>query len=299
MTFSFGGSNTLEPRPSEVKGLMRMVFRSLSKNKLNIEEILEKEKELFGGVNKEAVASPIWIRMTKDEKTVKDYKRLLLHDKAKNRSNGPSFYAYLPDQSFHITLTQSPYKTKARYSLEYYNNLLELSLLLGGIGRRSRRGRGCLSTEFSRSMTTTGLLQWAAERMNYYADSKEEQLYILSEDKCEIHRDASNSPELPVILKVRVGGEISDVEEFLKKVDEESHYFKKENNRNAWVTGDAGRYNKLSSPIIVTLIETKDGIYPLYIYLKLINKKYQNGGGDREYTLRDEYVDNIERGGNK
>ncbi|MFU0827855.1 MAG: hypothetical protein ACFWTJ_10055 [Lachnoclostridium sp.] len=286
-----------EIRTTEVKGLMRYIYRIASTEKSS-QELLKKEGTIFG--KSEDMASPICIQMsgnigqlkedylrykTDDFKDIKDKDKII---KNKSITMGTTF-----------TITLRCFKNNTFYNLENYRDLLELSLILGGIGRRARRGRGCMATSFSKSKNIEELKQWITNKLNFLNMNslKEEK----AEDANTIDVKGTNQYILknniifgprcfqeklykrPVIEKIVFGNELcrqyknvtkeQAIKSFLITVDDASHVIKNEK-KFLYATGHisskkSGRDN-FSSSVIVTLVEAKDGIYPVYIFLKAV-----------------------------
>ncbi|WP_297457191.1 type III-B CRISPR module RAMP protein Cmr1 [Persephonella sp.] len=126
--FMYGGDGkTLELRPSEFKGMLRFWFRALHPE-LPIPELKRKENEIFGSTDRKGS-----FRIKVEQITSICRYHLLPH---KNRANIP---AYAPHQKFNIEFLFQNLKNK-----ETIKNLFILSTIIGGFGRRSRRGFGSI-----------------------------------------------------------------------------------------------------------------------------------------------------------
>jgi CRISPR-associated protein Cmr1 len=136
--FSYGADNgnDAEPeiRPTAIKGMMRYMFR-IAHPTLETKGLLEKENAIFGDAKENA--SPIRLAVVSRKVEIKKDK-FLFHDK-KNRQ--PTKKYMTPNSTFTLR-TGLRSKFQPSMDIHWYENLLELSFLLIGIGGRSRKGRG-------------------------------------------------------------------------------------------------------------------------------------------------------------
>jgi len=150
--FMYGGDGrTLEIRPSEFKGMLRFWWRALHPE-LSLEELRKKEGEIFGNTDRK---SSFRIRIFHNYQK-KEYKALphqpeiiSIWDKKENkRKNVPNkkafkLKAYLPTQNKQLEINFIIYSND-KYLTDLIKNLFILSSIIGGFGRRSRRGFGSL-----------------------------------------------------------------------------------------------------------------------------------------------------------
>ncbi|MEM3505579.1 MAG: type III-B CRISPR module RAMP protein Cmr1 [Archaeoglobaceae archaeon] len=130
------GANQREPelRAPSFRGLMRFWLRALLGGVLgnNPQEIFKHESAVFGSTEH---ASPVIVRVDlRDELQSEDY-RPLPHNPKKSFT----FKGLAPDQIFTLTLL-----SRDENALKKAAKALQLLCLLGGLGRRSRRGFGSL-----------------------------------------------------------------------------------------------------------------------------------------------------------
>ncbi|MDI3478000.1 MAG: CRISPR-associated protein Cmr1 [Thermoanaerobacterium sp.] len=155
--------NSVEPRPSEFKGMMRFWWRTM-KAENNIEKLKKEEAEIFGGTGIGEGRSKIRIRLIYDLNTLKnytgqnlkdDYNFHWIFDRQNNTLSGSHagigyllYSTVLPGRHrayikhgfpFHITISSFD-KEAYGYALAS----LWLSIYLGGFGTRARRGCGCI-----------------------------------------------------------------------------------------------------------------------------------------------------------
>lgn len=283
-----------EIRTAELKGLMRYIYRVASTEKSR-HSLLKKEGAIFG--KSEEMASPIRMQIRGNI----DYLR---EDYLRYKNKGTNNKKDTKNKSIAIgttfTITLRCFQKNTFYTLENYRDLLELSLMLGGIGKRARRGRGCMASHFAKSKNIVELKEWITSQLNFINRDSSDVGKI--EDTCQyiLSDNTIYGPKCfqdqcykrPVIEKIVFGNDLREqyknaageqvIKSFLQTVDNASHLIKKEKEKQLklekgeiiYATGhisdkQAGRHN-FSSSVIVTLVETKDGIYPVYIFLKAV-----------------------------
>lgn len=314
--FSYGnGKYSLEPRPTELKGLLRNTYR-IANPKLDAKTLYQREVELFGGqleINKEVVvkASPLCIDMSEQTKNASISKQeLRLHREKEWYENGKLQKNY-PVKMYDIgkifTLKLSirygchdfssiPY-LKDKEPIQWYEDLFRLSLLIGGIGKRSRRGRGCMTTDDLLKISYEELSKETAELLNNVCCHT---AYSVQEGKVVLASSKGNDNNRPYIKEIRFGQPLEDmtkdaVKLYLKKVDQASHNIKS-TYTVPYATGfvkPKPEPKRFSSSVIVSLAEIEDGIVPVYTLLNAVSKEIVFKAAEREQNA---FIDNIEGG---
>lgn len=292
--YSYGADKHLEPRPTELKGLLRNTYR-IANPYLDVNSLYKYEVAFFGGqlkVNGESIAkaSPMQIYMTEKEKSSDINKiQLLFHRK---KSPDPEAYDYgkifrlkllindKPDELISISFLEN------RDVKQWYTDLFNLSLLIGGIGKRTRRGRGCMTTDELSKISSKDLLQKVTELLNSVCGYD---VYNFSKDTVKLaHTEKDTDKQRPYIREIFCGELLlknkKSVEQYLRKIDWASHYMadKYGNNR---ATGYCmnGRF---ASSVIVSLAETKEGIVPVYT---ILNARYKFENKDEQDIKNEQY----------
>lgn len=295
--FSYGNQE-LEARPFELKGLMRYIYR-ISNLEEDTAKLYNKESALFGGTIKDnnietLVASPLRLELFKNkgvnhsesEIVIRSYKKGYQPKKTK---------CFRGDGIFNLTLRLR------KNDEESYNyvDLLKLALILGGIGKRARRARGCMTYDELSGMTREDQIKFVLDQLNLMNKGIcEEAAFVRTSDNIIKKLNFKNIFERPVIEKIEFGKNIcsNKVDEFLKNVDLASHNIKKyyKVDCNLFATGYASKENgRLSSAIIVSLSKTNQGIMPVYTYVTAIAD--QGKHIDTDMKERDEYVAKIKK----
>lgn len=154
---SCNGVNKPEFRLTEIKSSMTFWLRALWSFKSNdkskkidemeqIGKIKQIEEELFGNT---AHKSPITFRIVSNDFRNIEYdfgRHLVGYNKCKNKPSNISCFLSKNKFEFNIYVFKRKIdeksKTYTNKHVEFYDSLLKLSLILGGVGKRSRRGCG-------------------------------------------------------------------------------------------------------------------------------------------------------------
>lgn len=294
------GSNRAEAefRVSELKALMRYTFR-IASNIVESRELYKKEAQLFGDA--EQHASPIRIQVVEKE-LPKKREALLLH-----KSTQP-VGCLIAGGTFEIVLRKFLDKGE---DLDFYQNLLRLSLILGGLGKRSRRGRGCIAWnhdhtgDYASNLTSESLLYWVTKQLNIlngHSANSENPAYIMRDGQIDIHPQLKatwDQHQRPVIERICIGEPILNITDYLKKVDQASHDIKKyyPAKDSLFATGytTGGRF---ASSLLISVTRIGDEqLIPVYTFVKaIINRNKYQQALDIDHEERTRMISLIEEG---
>ncbi|MFD7522663.1 hypothetical protein [Paenibacillus chitinolyticus] len=282
-----------ELRASELKALMRYVYR-ISNQTLDTQKLYEEEARLFGDAEKHA--SPIRLQLVAGELKT-ERKLLLLHPKAGHK---PISECYPEKGTYSIVLRKFLNKGEG---MSFYRNLILLSFILGGMGKRSRRGRGCSAVvnagESAPDLTREALLPWMTEQLNLLNATSASPAYVLEKDIIRFHPNRYENwsrYNRPVIEKIRLGKPINNVNKFLLEVDLASHKIKlSPPKNNLFATGYAYKGSKFASSLLISVTRTSKGeLLPVYTFVKAVVDR--NTPLDKDHTERNEMISFIEGG---
>lgn len=215
---------TPELRPSEFKGMMRWWWRAI-KAEDNIDRLKKEEADIFGGTGKVEGRSKVKIKMISDKLKSGEYWPLPHKKNFKNP-------CYLPNSEFQIEL--KIYDSKY---LEKIECLFILTTILGGFGKRSRRGFG--SIEIIEPQTFVNY-DYILSLLNKIQNS-----YQLQNNK--IVNKRKDNGNYPWIREIEIGEKFyNSYEELLTKIGKASHNYKNP------ALGSAKP--RMASPIYVTII---------------------------------------------
>lgn len=289
------GSQMLDLRPSEWKALMRSTWRSLQRDP-STEKLYKREVAYFGGVlASHSVAAPIRFQTKLKEPVNKKREVMLLH-----RASGFKKNAYSYGTSFEYVFRYQPHMVDSSV-VDTYVELFELSLLLGGIGLRSRRGRGAVSPKRiiegkERDVLIGETAEEVAEEI-FQKIIRIDQNAPFARNETIIYRTVNDASRVkyPVLEKIEVGQPIGDdVTSFLKRVDQTSHHVKEHGppGNCGFLTGEGGT-SRFSSSLVVTLVRSETNVYPLYVQLRAVKgNKVLNASPERDDRI--EFINQLE-----
>ena len=307
--FCYGtNKNSPELRPASLKGLMRNTFRIIQQEMLEPEKeesvaLLAKENHLFG----DAKENPSPLRFAFDEEKIKPgKKKFLFHGKEKH--NRPMQYIS-PGSEFSIQISlrkNAMEKLKHQMKLgdcplTWYAKLIEISLILGSLGGRNRKGRGRVYVKLQNEKLSERNVQ--NHILQYLND-----LAFFGKYEC---KDGIITPtgkigryvNRPVIEKIEFGKLIYKKDgwdqDFLKHIDSASHEVQKIFGDKKYTTGLANP--RFASSINVGVVEVEEGFLPIYTHIKpVLIKRKRNEEKKEGYFERDAFVKLIEqKGGNR
>lgn len=355
--FSFGENQKVpEFRATELKGAMQYLYRITCP--AVVEDLYKCEAELFGGSaggneGRAGHASPIQLLVSVVNQETLNWnplnqrgiprEKLLLHNK---QGVNPKLN-YLYDESFQIKIRKNIHIQESSLSkkadLDWYKNLAGLSLIMCGMGKRSRKGRGRMMLEEYQLKGKADALKWICSVLNQIAGVQNEEnreLYKIENEHIQPCTQLENSDfgktelERPVIKKVILGSALFEVKEcvekmkqggvqdFLRRVDVACHKLlavssgtgsqgigdlTREQHIELRATMGAERGKRLASSLIIGLIKTEEGVYPVYTFVKAFEEveeekkkekkeeKKKKIEIDSDCKLREEFIDEVKR----
>lgn len=234
---------TPELRPPSFKGMMRFWWRAMRAEN-DIKRLAKDEAKIFGGTGKGEGKSKIQIRISYNKLNTKSYSPLPHKNK---QFSIPAIY----NQKFRCILNgEELYKKEAL-------SALKLSLLLGGFGKRSRRGFGSVSYK---SFNNFEELIDEIEKTN-----------TITNNPMSINKNKSNDsrivltrninlkePEYPRIYEIYMGEKgASSADSVLNKIGRASHAHRD----NA--LGTIIKPHRVASPIIATVVKINQAYHPI------------------------------------
>ena len=265
-----GGADgeTPELRAPSFKGCMRYWWRA-AVAETDIKKLHHKEAELFGSSAEGAGRSPLTIRIVGAEKEglengkhTQEYALLPHKDKAK-------LFGLRPGQEFELHL-------RASDNLGLYSDVLELALLLGGVGKRSRRGFGSMvKTDWSFS-DRSSLMDYIYKKLQAITgdsgfeireDGKRERIIVRKEDA------STRGNGYPWIREIFIGKMDDSWQALVKRIGQATH------DHSNPSLGSANP--RMASPVYVSAIKLGSGYAPV---VTTLNPKYPKDY--KQYDLR-------------
>lgn len=307
--FSYGAYQIKhsEMRITELKGIMRYTYRIISPCR-SVQQLKEVEDELFGGAaesneSSSKHASPLRM-LIRDDSLIRGNSRLLMHKKERN----PQMECFVSG-SFRILLRLNPHTSRVMQKrfpmvdLNWYEDLIELSLTLCGLGKRSRKGRGSVAVMDRCFDDKQKILEWILSKLNQFASicpdtntigaNDNKKYYIAEDDKIYSIFNAQGYNR-PVIQAIYLGKRIEEtqVREYLRAVDKTCHDEKGRSSSEGdkFVTG--GSYGKrFASSLLLSFIKTVEGIYPLYTFITPVCRDIKI---ERDKRVREQFIQKVE-----
>lgn len=293
--FSFGAYQYIsELRASELKGAMRYTYRIACPSDTKM--LARDEAELFGNASGSAAGHASPIRLLLQGNITPGKKDLLLH-----RTEKKQILSCFLAGNLEITacLNQAVLKKGTGpcrgVDLGWYEDLIKLSLILCGMGRRSRKGRGCFAVDDVIFENKQQMLEWICRILNKTAAASSQKfgtVYEINDQR--IFSKAFCQDKRPVIQIIRIGRKMDkrQIDGYLWAVDQTCHELKKgEINLPKEITG-AAKGGKFASPLLIRIVKTKEGYYPIYVFIKGI---YHGKMIDLNCQQREQFICELEK----
>lgn len=299
--FSYGAYRKIpEFRTAQIKGIMRYVYRIVCP--LPTYMLRKNEGILFGEASDgTGHASPVRLAVTGEGRGSEREMHLLLHDEKKGYNPSMKF---IDKGTIQLSVKVKPgleeeksvsYQTP---DVEWYADLAILSLTLCGLGRRSRKGRGAIAIEKMKAMDLEQASAWILDVLNrtagMFSDKPEDVFYVFSDGVIKPNFKTKDIRRL-VIQKVWFGKRLSQsrIMDFLKTIDELCHdKVEKGWTDEAKATGYVDRRKRLASPLWISFVQVKDGIYPVYTCVKAFENTKEL---DAKCINREAFVSRLEK----
>jgi len=138
--------NTPELRPPSIKGALRFWWRAMNGH-LDLKTLKEQESLIFGGTDSGQGRSKVLIRVEQHSKVQSALKTA---DSELVPHRGTKKKAFMVNQNFKISLSLTQEKVLNKNGTEIFNidkmsALFQLTCILGGFGKRVRRGMGSVN----------------------------------------------------------------------------------------------------------------------------------------------------------
>jgi len=274
---------TPELRAPSIKGAMRFWWRAMhgqliqpdQKNGWNFNELRKEETKIFGGT-KDGGRSSFSIQIRQPNNFLTRQERLVPHDPRKSERS-----AFSANQQKFELIIRCQKKDK-----QQLHTLFTLTSVLGGVGKRSRRGMGSFSIE----KVTDGLTQIE----NLYPKNINDLLNLIrslknadSFDIKDVNKIVNNlniKPKFPFIREIQWGKVDSNV---LYKISDTTHRMKHEYPQAYEILCGSTRNGRFASPIYVTVLE---GNIPL---ITTLNPAPRSGNATFNHNLHSDFKNNI------
>jgi len=240
---------TPELRPSEFKGMMRFWWRAIRADD-NIENLKKEEAKIFGGTGEKEGKSKVMIRIAPIEINCSSYPPLP-HSQTK-------IFTF---SCIYVNFTFEIFLRGEKEFTNIFKNVFFLSTILGGFGKRSRRGFGSVAIIEPKELNSENLqkeelLSKILDTLNQIDNHYE----IRSSKIVNKKVNKKSGGNYPWITEIEIGNKHDDWETLLKKIGNATH-----NHKNPSLGNSSPR---MASPIYVSVAKLKDGFYPIVTTLK-------------------------------
>lgn len=265
MALAGANKNLPEFRAPSLKGGLRFWWRALN-SKYSLEELRSREARIFGSSDEAFGRSKFDVSI----KEVDNYKpvaaNLLPH-----KSPGAKVKAIPVETEFKVMFNVD--RGRDVITKSWVRDLFILFSILGGLGKRVRRGFGSFEVlEIDgKSFDKEVNMEFVYELIRKVASFPE--LYKIDKNRISI-TEVNKSAKYPFLKKVEIGSNcVSDYDALLKRIGQASHKY------NSWGTGSPSYKDKrLASPIYVSVINGKhDSFCPI---ISTLNPVYPKGVED-------------------
>jgi len=231
---------TPELRPSEFKGMMRFWWRAIRADD-NIEKLREEEAKIFGGTGEKKGKSKVMIKVFPQQISSSSY-RPLPHSQTKT----------FPFSGIRVNSKFVIFLRGEEEFINIFKDVLFLSTILGGFGKRSRRGFGSVAIIEPKELNFENLQK--EELLSKILDTLNQidNHYEISSSKIVNKKSGGN---YPWIKEIEIGNKHDDWETLLKKIGNATHNLKNPSLGNS--------SPRMASPIYVSVVKLKDGFYPI------------------------------------
>lgn len=259
MLLTGADGQTPELRAPSLKGCMRFWWRAVMAAS-DIGKMREVEGQIFGGVGKDEGRSKVIVRMVGSKELSIEKIKLLPHKEEGYRNRAEA----ITKGDFQVSLINQ----SDVISDKQLEALLFLTGILGGLGKRSRRGFGNFLPE--------GAQVSPGDILNYLNVVAGKKMYSLENGRVVLNNSPNSPAEYPYITSVEIGNKETTKEQLLVAIGTASH----ENCNPA--LGMAGKIEKeirgkkeyvrvrLASPVFVSLAKKESGYIPVITTLNTV-----------------------------
>lgn len=275
---SSNGLQNPEFRITEIKSAMRFWWRALNFFE-NISDMKIEEEKIFGGSEKIACKSPIILKFREKNKSSDECGKHIVRKKDTKEYTIPCFKSGKIVELELILKERKLDKEKfLRKELEFYDALLRISLILGGIGKRSRRGCGVFNISSETNKSEEDKLDILSKIKKYMEVLGVKKYYNFDNNRVSRIEDFNNkSVKYPYIEEILIHLNSSTEEDFYEKIKKSIDKTRKENLQ--YKTS-----RRFACPIYVTCYGDKAKLYPIIVKLHNTDLKEAKNTLNQKYN---------------
>jgi len=237
MFLSGADGTTPELRPPSIKGALRFWWRAMNGH-LDLKTLKEQESLIFGGTDGESGRRSRVIIRAKPLNMDTEQAMLVPH-----KTNMPPQKSFKPKQNFEVTLGLI---SNTVFTFAQLQALFELVCVLGGFGKRSRRGMGSVKITKIDQQNYVQPDTKGIETMLNRINNK----FILTNNI--IYSDFRRVQTYAAIKEIQIGNAKNDV---LRKISDTTHKFHKNHFQNYNSTFGHASKGRFASPVYVSTLQ--------------------------------------------
>lgn len=249
MFLSGADSKTPELRPPSIKGALRFWWRAMNGH-LPLADLKKKETEIFGGGGDKATRSNVIIKIENhrdiEQKLTKKDNNPVPHKKYQIKS-------FDVNQKFNISLNIIHENI---ISAEKLISLFKLTIILGGFGKRVRRGMGSLKINKYKINDENWMINNQNIDLQYINSllNRVNSKFTIENNLIKSYFDRDE--KYPYIKTIQIGNPKNDLLYLISKKTNELH----SQNGYKFSMGYADKFGRFASPIFVSIINPNQAI---------------------------------------
>lgn len=277
MFLSGADGKTPELRPPSLKGVMRFWWRAIHGH-LSLKDLKEKEGKIFGDTSKR---SQVILRCQSSPLATETNLPVPHKDFMKQRS-------YAVGQVFSVTLGLT--RETKDFDLNKLSAVFELACMLGGLGKRARRGMGSVQMiDYEKQgegktpypKVSPELIASKLQLFSPYFDLRNGEIYQTYQGRMELY---------PWIKSIKLGEEQGDVNKLLLKISNTTHVVKEQDPRTYEASLGHAFRGRFASPVFVSVIANNPTVQPI---ITTLNAVPDRGKGRPNPRLQEEFSQRI------
>lgn len=263
---------TPELRAPSIKGAMRFWWRAINGHlvkekdgRWDYTELKKREGELFGGTGDQASRCPFSMQLIEGDREVSSLMPLVPHDSRKGKQDGFSV-----GQRFMVNIRGNT------DMVGFMEAMFPLVAVLGGVGKRSRRGMGAFAIEKVEKNNKeiincyptdlTGILELVKSVV------EDSGVYFSIEGQ-SIRNKLARTPDFPFLVSIELGRKDTRI---LERISKATHEVKEKDFRSYEASMGHATQGRFASPVYVSVLE---GYFPVISTLNTVP------GGGHDYKI--------------
>jgi len=298
------GVNSIEPalREASLKGMLRYWWRAITTWD-NTEDMFKYESRLFGDSQGIQGKSPLKIKIELEKVQKSNDDKFAYPLKPHDKQNPVKKNAFPPEQYFNVkffineNLLNKDIISANDYE-ELIKNLMIATFILGGIGKRTRRGYGSSiikeinGTKLNLHYNNIG--DELVDYLNRICKIVHKREFYQKIDNQVIINTSGIATKYPTIQKIELGTRsYNNYDSLLQRISYKSHEIKRKYSNKYIVLGNINfnikgkEYQRYGSPIYVSAYKLNDNLYPIITTLSMpenfIRKFPKNADAEKEF----------------